>query len=338
MTVADASSPGSNGPTAAGTAPGGACPMCTSTATGPWKPGLPKVLCCAVCGGAWLAEPPARRDLTALYQEDYYAKGSGQRFLVLFDRALVALKTLRYRDIRSKVAGTGALLDIGCGRGELLEVFQRHGWSVLGTQLSATAAAAARGRGVEVRLGDLPELALDPARFQVITLFHVLEHLPEPERHLRCVAGLLAEDGLLVVEVPNFRTLGFRILGRRNLCFDHPHHLHFFSPRALQELLSRCGFRCGSRRFFSFEYSPFTTLQNLLNLLPGEPNLLYRSLMRAQGSRALRRRPAAWLQFGLAAILALPALLFASCGLVLATGNTLRIYCRKEPLGMDAPP
>ena len=135
---------------------------------------------------------------------------------------MVALKAFRYWAVAARCPKPGAILDVGCGRGDLLAQFQARGWRARGTQVSRTAAEAARLRGLDVVVGELPDLGLAPASFDAITLFHVLEHLPDPAAYLACARGLLAEGGLLVVEVPNFRTWGFALLGRRDLASTTP--------------------------------------------------------------------------------------------------------------------
>ncbi len=308
----------------------GTCAFCGDARLSPWKPGTPDVVRCGTCGGGSLDPLPDPGTQAELYQEDYYEEDTGSRFLGLVEGLVVALKSSRYRAIAARHPAPGALLDVGCGRGDLLEVFRNHGWTVTGTQVSRTAAEAARRRrGLEVLVGELPELPLAAGSFDAITLFHVLEHLPDPAGYLACARRLLAEEGLLVVEVPNFRTLGFSILGRRNLCFDHPHHLHFLTPEALARLLARGGWRVEGRTFHSIEYSAFTTLQNVLNLLPGEPNRLYRALMGNPAGIALRRRPATWLHVLLGCALAPLAFLAALPGAWVPRGNTMRFYCRK---------
>ena len=294
----------------------------------------PGLFHCASCGIASLSPFPGASEAAQGYQEDYYEEGTGSRFLGLAERAVLALRGTRVRAIRRRCPGPGALLDLGCGRGELLELFQRRGWQVLGTQLSRTAMAAAKAlRGVDVRLGELPDLALPAASFDVITAFHVVEHLRQPAAYLREARRLLREDGLLVVEVPNYACAGFRFLGTRDLCFDYPHHLLFFTPETLGALLAEAGFRVESVSHFSLEYSPFTTLQNLLNALPGSPNRFYRALMRNGEARALRAEPLTWLHGLLAVLLAGPALALALAGLVLPVGNTIRFYCRPAAPG-----
>ena len=164
----------------------------------------------------------------------------------------------------------------------------------------------------------------------MITLFHVIEHLRKPGEYLKVAHELLSDDGLLVIECPNCAGLGFRWLGRRHLCFDYPHHLLFFTPHSLRRLLKSHGFQVTERSNFSLEYSPFTTLQNLLNLLPGEANRFFRSLMRNPEGRRLRRSLWTWLHWGLASGLTVPAVILSALGLVAPAGNTMRFYCRKR--------
>jgi SAM-dependent methyltransferase len=180
---------------------------------------------------------------------------------------------------------------------------------------------------VAVLLGELPELPIDGG-FDVVTFFHVLEHLDRPEEYLRRARELLDPGGLLVIEVPNCAGIGFRLLGRRHFCFDYPNHLLHFTPTSLERLLGRSGFRVEDRSYFSLEYSPYTTLQNLLNCIPGEPNRLYRSFMRNAGAGRLRASPLTWCHGALGLALSLPALAISVGSAIVRGGNTIRVYSR----------
>ena len=88
---------------------------------------------------------------------------------------------------------------------------------------------------------------------------------------------------------------------------------------------------------FKFLAKAFDFLSPLLNLIPGEPNRLYRSLMDNQEGRRLRRSPWTWVHAALAVPLALPALLLSAAGLLLPVGNTVRFYCRKLSPAAEKP-
>jgi 2-polyprenyl-3-methyl-5-hydroxy-6-metoxy-1,4-benzoquinol methylase len=305
------------------------CQLCGEKAA-VFLTGAPTLLRCPACGLLSLAKFPAAEATEALYQDEYYSDGSAERFLKPLEWAVRFFRRLRVRAIERRTEGAGAILDVGCGRGTLLEICQERGWTVLGTQLSQTAIRAARARGVDVRYGELPALALPPGSFNVVTFFHVLEHLEAPEAYLREACRLLKPNGGLVVEVPDFGGLGFRLLGLRHFCVDYPHHLVFFTERSLRALLERSGFEVTGRSRVSLEYSPFTTLQNMLNVVPGKPNRLYRSFMRNAEGKRLRQEPLTWLHAVLAAGLVLPALLVTFLAAPVVGGNTIRLYAQKR--------
>ncbi len=314
------------------------CPSCGRDDLARRFKGDPEILECRSCRLAFLADFPTPAERAAYYQDEYYEQGTGRRFLHPFEWLVRAFRNRRARDILKRLPPAGgcaarSFLDVGCGRGLLLEAFERHGWEAVGTQLSRTAPAACRkGGAIRIWNGELDALRLNGESFRAAALYHVLEHVDRPAAYLAEVHRLLRPDGLLVVEVPDAGGPGFRFLGLRNFCLDHPHHLLFFRRSTLRDLLHRSGFRIETESRFSLEYSPFTTLQNLLNLLPGDENRLYRSFMRNEAGRRLRREPLTWLHALLGTCLAAPAALLSLAGLFLPTGNTLRFYCRKAPV------
>lgn len=298
-------------------------------------PATPELVACPGCGLSSLAVLPPPAERKAGYQEEYYDAEQGERFLAPLEALVRFFRRRRRRDLlrrfarRAGPAVPRSFLDVGCGRGLLVDLFAEKGFAAVGTQLSETAARAARARGADVRVGELRELALPAGGFGIVVVYHVLEHIEAPLADLREAARILAPGGLLVVEVPSFARPGYRLLGLRDLCIDYPHHLYFFEPATLRPLLAAAGFRIDEESHFSLEYSPVTTLQNLLNLLPGRPNRLLDALRRNQASAALRRSPLTALHFLLAAALAPAALALSLLGLFLPIGNTYRIYASK---------
>jgi SAM-dependent methyltransferase len=304
--------------------------------------GPPAVLRCRGCRLLFLEEFPGEAERRGFYQGDYYDEASGERFCGPLERLVRPFRRRRARDILRRLPprtldAPDAFLDVGCGRGLLLDELQARGWRVTGTQLSAGALAACARRGITVLDGELPELALEAESYRAVAFYHVLEHLDRPLEYLEEAHRLLRPDGLLVLEVPDASSPGFRLLGARNFCLDYPHHLFFFTPESLRGLVRRAGFEVTAVRRFSLEYSPYTALQNLLNCLPGEPNRLYRALMRNREGARLRRSPLTWLHAALGLALAPAALALSLAALCLPVGNTLRLYCRKRQRGFPPP-
>jgi 2-polyprenyl-3-methyl-5-hydroxy-6-metoxy-1,4-benzoquinol methylase len=135
----------------------------------------------------------------------------------------------------------GCLLDVGCSTGALLEAATRQGYESSGVEPWAAVAAHAAHQGYRVTTSTLREAQFPKASYDVVTLIHVLEHLEEPLEELREIRRILRHDGILVVEVPNIESLGYRLTGRRWRNFIADHLMHF-SPASLRQMLGRCGF------------------------------------------------------------------------------------------------
>ena len=137
--------------------------------------------------------------------------------------------------------GRGRLLDVGCATGRFLSRMQALGWHVSGIELDATAATTARGVTPDVLIGDPVDIELPPATFDLITAFHVVEHLPDPAGALVRMLRWLVPGGLLIVEVPNVGGWGGTLFGRFWSGLDFPRHLIHFTPATMRALVHRCG-------------------------------------------------------------------------------------------------
>jgi 2-polyprenyl-3-methyl-5-hydroxy-6-metoxy-1,4-benzoquinol methylase len=157
----------------------------------------------------------------------------------------------KLKHARALVGGTGTLLDIGAGQGELLQAAQQEGWAVVGIEpLPAFAEYASRLSGVEVRKEPLERCGFDPDSIDVVTLTSVLEHLYDPDETIKEISRILRPGGVLYLDVPNEAGLYFRMAnlyqklrGRRwvvNLSPTFsPYHVFGFTPKSLRTLLSK---------------------------------------------------------------------------------------------------
>jgi SAM-dependent methyltransferase len=144
--------------------------------------------------------------------------------------------------------GQGRYLDVGCGSGGALGVARALGWRTAGIEIDADAAARARAFADELHVGDAFGAPFAPGRFDVVSAFHVLEHVPDPVALLRRMLGWLAPDGLLIVEVPNAGGLGARLFGRGWSGLELPRHLSHFTPASLERAVATAGGRVVWRR------------------------------------------------------------------------------------------
>ncbi len=236
-------------------------------------PGAFTVARCAACGFLYQRPRVRDEDLAACYPEHYPRhqepsprlpfRGSRGRVRAARWALATGLGYARYRDdgvgpftrLRARRMlrrlrwscpawrGTGRYLDVGCGSGASLGVARALGWEVAGIEVDEAAATRARRYAAEVYAGDVLSAPFAPGRFDLVTAFHVLEHVPDPVATLRRMLGWLAPSGLLVVEVPNAGGLGAALFGRAWSGLELPRHLSHFTPESLSGAVDRAGGR-----------------------------------------------------------------------------------------------
>lgn len=135
----------------------------------------------------------------------------------------------------------GSLLDVGSGTGEVLVAARRRGWTGKGVEPERTAAEMARGRGLDVTISSLEESGLPERSFDVVSAFHVLEHIPDSRSFLRVMSRWAKPGGFITIEVPNWRSVQ-----RRRLRQDWPalrplEHLVHYTPKTLTATLRAIG-------------------------------------------------------------------------------------------------
>jgi 2-polyprenyl-3-methyl-5-hydroxy-6-metoxy-1,4-benzoquinol methylase len=138
--------------------------------------------------------------------------------------------------------GRGRLLDVGCHIGVFLELAAARGWVAEGVEPSRWATDVARDRGLQVTCGTLRGSAFPAGAFDVVTMWDVIEHFPDPGAEVREVHRLLRPGGLVGITTMNVESLVARVLGPRWPWLMQM-HLYYFSVRTLSALLERCGFR-----------------------------------------------------------------------------------------------
>jgi 2-polyprenyl-3-methyl-5-hydroxy-6-metoxy-1,4-benzoquinol methylase len=254
-----------------------ACPACGGaeqrpafTAKDPLGPESFVLVTCLDCGLTFVQPILAPEHI-----EQYYAKGYyGRRHPALKDFFM----NMRVRQVGPPRA-SGRLLDVGCGGGDFPLAARKRGWQVVGIEQGG-APIMEQQDALGIRVVPPERMhELEAASFEVVTIWHVLEHLPEPRATLESVRRLLAPNGRLVVEVPNFGSWQARLGGPDWFHIDVPRHLLHFDRRALEALLVRAGFVVERRHTFSLEYDAFGLMQTILNKVCRTPNYLFQSLI-----------------------------------------------------------
>ena len=148
----------------------------------------------------------------------------------------------------------GDALDVGCGTGEFLLALRDRGWSVLGQEVNANAAGIAIEAGLDVRTCSLDRCGFEAESFDLVTLWDVVEHLPDPVSTLREIRRILRPGGLLVLSTPDLKSLDSRLFAGWWHGLEIPRHLVLFGPETMRQALQRAGFEKVERKYISGSY------------------------------------------------------------------------------------
>lgn len=229
---------------------------------------LVELVKCRECGLVFVNSRFLVKELSGFYPPTYYGeKPSLMEIVNTFLRAK-KVQSLKGKDLSKSI------LDVGCGKGLLLDALRKKGWRVYGTELSDGSANFAReSLLLDVTSKDLTDCGFPREFFDVITLWHVLEHLPHPGSHLIEIHKLLKNDGILVIQVPDFGSPQQRLFKKKWFHLDAPRHLYHFEDNTLTKLLDINGFRVVKKEYAYIPYDLFGFFQSSLNLICKDLNL-----------------------------------------------------------------
>ncbi len=254
------------------------CRLCGSRDTRPQFPrGQFTIRACHSCGLRFLDPHPTAEELDALYGEAYFtgttpgAPGYDRYLEEIDNHRRTFAERLRY--LPTPVPGS-RLLDVGASIGVFVEQARRLGWEAEGIEPSAWAATHARevlGQPVQTGLiGGEPTL---PGPYAVVTMWEVIEHLPDPAAVLAELRNRLAPGGFLALSTPDARAPVARLLGRRWPGWKKvPEHLFFFDRPTLDRLLRAAGFTPHAWRYVSLTVSRRYLWDRLAQVIPMPPS------------------------------------------------------------------
>lgn len=201
-----------------------------------------KLFTCLNCGVVAVYPQLSNDEIERFYPENYISYPSPieneNSRIKKFDRQYGVIKRRKKIEKFTKKEG-GKILDIGCATGIFLNEMKAHGWDTYGVEPSIYAAdIAVNELGLNVFNGYLDETDFDEHFFDVITLWDVFEHLPDPDDTLRIIKRVLKPDGSLVITMPNTDSWERKIFKQYWAGWDVPRHYHIFSKTAIENLLS----------------------------------------------------------------------------------------------------
>ena len=258
---------------------------------------------------------------------------SGKRFNSIFEFFIKIFRKARYNYALKFISGNTVqkkIFDIATDRGLFLNFFKEKGWTVSGNQINANAVDYIKKKyAIDIYKEDFLDIDFKNDRFDVITAFHILEHVSEPFAYIKKIYGLLNQDGIFILEVPNFEHR-FRIFyGSRWFALDIPNHLYHFDRNFLSEYLKKNNFDIIAEQYFSFEFSIFNVIQSWLNLWHSESNILFNKILRMKSFKMIFS--SIFYKEIIIIIISIPFIIYQILKLYSGkNGDTIRLVCKKK--------
>lgn len=224
------------------------CNLCGSQDHKPFCPENGRGLVqCQHCGLVYVNPRPDPQELYALYGETYFQNDeSGVVGYADYLRDEPHIRRTFAGRLRwlQKWVQPGRLLDVGCAAGFFLDEAQQRGWQVEGLDVSAFAVGYVQQRfGYPVQHGSLTQLDHPAESYDLITLWDVIEHVPDPKAYVEKSAQLLRKGGLISLATPDVDSLPARLTGKRWVGYKlSEEHVYYFSVQTLRRMLDEAGF------------------------------------------------------------------------------------------------
>lgn len=225
------------------------CPLCDSHASNSIYGGRRfapyGIRRCSRCGVAYLSPRLSERAMLAVYQQEQYFSATDERGYSSYSAQESALRATFRRMLKTLAECErtgGALLEIGCGFGYLLDEARPYFTRRVGTDFSAGAVRQAQGRADQIYQGGVEAIA-GTENFNCIISLQVIEHVYNPKWFVQALLKRLKVGGCLLIATPDMASYWRILMGSRWPSFKLPEHVVYFDAFTLARLLRECGLR-----------------------------------------------------------------------------------------------
>lgn len=218
-----------------------------------------EVYSCSNCGAVFIADIL----IDLVYYEKYYPKNYYNELrtgLISYIIDLIARISVKFREkhILNNLNLNGELkfkiLDIGCGSGRFLTDISEDKFEKYGIEINPEGYEICKGRGIKVYNQDLKDINFEDNFFDIITLWHVIEHINTPYETMSIIKRILKNDGILVMTTPNTDSFGFKYGQKLWFHLDTPRHLILYNMKSLDQLMNKAGFNISQRKNMVFDF------------------------------------------------------------------------------------
>jgi len=221
------------------------CDICGSESSFAFEKNDYKLYRCGKCAHLFVSPTPTSEEIEAVYKESYFHKTEGEGGLGYADydtdKAGLASTFDKYLVELEKLAPGKKILDIGAATGFFLDRAKAKGWKTYGVEISRFGADESNRRGHETVCGIIEDVPGE-ARFDVITLWDVFEHMTDPKGAIEKAHTLLAPRGLVAINTVDSSSIPARLMGKKWHLVVPPEHLQYFSRESLKRAVEDAGF------------------------------------------------------------------------------------------------
>lgn len=227
---------------------------------------------CEQCGLLFTEPRPNQNEIGKYYQsEEYYSHQKNKKgFIPQIYESIKAINLKNKVNMAIEGKPNGKLLDIGCGVGDFLVQVKNKGWEIKGIEPSKEAKEIAKERIGFLPLNPSESSIMPDNSFDVITMWHVLEHVEDLKQQTTELFRLLKPEGRLVIALPNYKSYDCEYYKDKWAAWDVPRHLNHFSPTCIQNIMTSVGFKYQDEKKLIWDayYISFLSEKYMGNTMP----------------------------------------------------------------------